>query len=115
MAAKMVTPKVNAQEVVEAVKNSGQKCLILYASPQEVLISKHIEVAVNRINANSVFQPYEYVENKIYCILALLKIRENPKKDDSKNEIVTQLIKQGCPCFTIENLGAVQYVLEGLK
>lgn len=111
---KDVTPKLNASMILDEIKHY-KDCEVIYFDPCSVLMMKRIEVTINRINDNSIFQPHESVEKKIYCILAMLEFTPHPLPRETGWNHYSYLKDMDCPVFRVRQVSDVDYIMKEIN
>ena len=77
-----------------------------------VVIAKSVELTVNRVKNQSIFQPYESNNIEKYCLLSIIQVKgvyleRTPKFVDS-------LLDIDCPVYKIARIEEVNRVLDGI-
>lgn len=112
-AKRATVPKLNALMILDEVEKNKDFVVICFYR-DSLLIARRVKLSVNRINENSIFQPHEHVEKKVYCALALLEFTPTPFDKDMPWRDWEELKRLECPVRTIKSVADVEWVLEGL-
>lgn len=98
------------EEIEGFLKDNQEDYIVLAAVPDCYLVAKRINIIVQTKNDNSVFQPYETVNERQYFINVLVKTSDNFQP----NGLIEKFMTRGCRMVKIYDLGAVVRVFNGI-
>lgn len=97
-------------EIESFLKENHEDYIVLGVVQDCYLVSKRINIIVQTKNDNSVFQPYETVNERQYFINVLVKTSD----DFQPSPLMEKFMTRGCRMVKIYDLGAVTRVFNGL-
>lgn len=97
----------NVMKVIEQQKG----CFALSWDLGQVLFVKKIESMVNKVNNNSVFQPHETTNKKIYFALGIIDISGH----SDEYPAFSKLRNVGCPAFKIRRLADIEHIIKDFE
>lgn len=107
---KIVNEFTAANNVIEVIEQQ-KGCFALSWDLGQVLFVKKIESMVNKVNNNSVFQPHETTNKKIYFALGIIDISGRSDEDPA----FSQLRNLGCPAFKIRRLADIEHIIKDFE
>lgn len=89
---------------VNLIQKNHKDCNVIAIIGNDIVIIKKITVSVKSVNSRPIFQPRESVDEKTYCVLAILRVLDLGKQSRSlkQKEDASHFAEFGCPiiCLT---------------
>ncbi len=108
-----VTPIVDVNKVLEEI-SKDKACHVLCIYIDTVIFIKRIEITVSRTNNNPIFQPHDYLEKKVYCIMAIIEFNKSQNTGKGWPHVV-DIKALGCPVVRIRDHGEIEMILKELN
>lgn len=85
----------------------NKDCVLIEIVNENAILVKTINLSIPKTNENSVFQPHETVENRVYAVLIILSFNGS-----IHSSFVEELVQKGAKHFYLRTLNEIEYVLE---